>query len=115
MIDFTADDVKAAYEATGLKPISGVWAHRNSTDEIVEACALTAMVTKRLGKETVQRHFDVEGFVKKTLDMNDAEMEGFLSGFDGLNTADENEDLAAFQLGQEVRKVVFPETATEVH
>lgn len=121
MIDFTVEDVKAAYKATGLKPTKG----RFYNSEFTCACPLTAIYTKRVGLKATRQQIAaafarcdyITQEIRSTLGMTAEEFTSFWTGVDHNDLAfgchDPHYNETAYKLGQAVREAIFDTTEVQ--
>ena len=78
----TPEDVKAAYEKTGLKPIIKRW--YNAKENC--GCAFSAMVKAKTDRDLTEmlklHHWNRVSFVSRLLDLDKDYVDGFINGFD---------------------------------
>lgn len=136
-INFTIEDIKAAYAATGLKPTRKKWLGKwrkiagEQCDQYAygSSCPLGALLTKRCGKASlVKKAIAEEGdseddyldyleeasfndLAEKKLGMTLDEVSGFIAGVDGNPRNYWNTD--AYNLGVEVREALFAQIDEE--
>lgn len=105
----TVDDVRAAYEKTGLVPMRHIWLSDNC------ACALSAcMLANGVNRKEIERaddNFDCETLAAERLKLEQVYADYFISGFDGVrNTcAVTEEELQGHQDGLACAAAIFDE------
>jgi hypothetical protein len=124
----TAQDIKEAYEQTGLKPICQAFI-KVSIDEEVCGCALTSLFLKYEGKtvdylkQVYRTHYDGDfmGKIMSTVEekgYNRLFLRGIIHAFDGekveeyinhIRTEEEvNQYMSGYRVGQEARELINP-------
>jgi hypothetical protein len=97
----TPEVVLEAYKKTGMKPVFGSWGNG-----ITCGCALTA-VARTVDPHTNLSDVDrIPDWIYKTLDLDHAWADHFITGFDNGWGGDINE---AYNLGRECREVLKPD------
>ena len=104
----TVDEVRAAYEKTGLTPVRHMWLSDNC------ACALTAcMLSSGVQRKEIalaEQQWACDELASTTLGLDEAYTDFFTSGFDGcrLGTVTEEEGYG-YQDGRAVAAAIFGE------
>lgn len=124
MITFTKEEIKAAYAATGFKPMHKGWV----SQDLTACCPLSAVCAKRIGKEkflakveqfredesAIDADSAIARVIQQELQLNREEINGFWNGVDGYGWRDFSAwDRHAYDFGQTVLAALQPQFEQE--
>jgi hypothetical protein len=107
---YTVQDFVDAYKTTGVKPASGRWKRDGA---VLCLCPLATLACSKVGLNEFNRRtplYPLSVVTRQVLGITEEESDSFVAGVDGNPWGDESEDdPAIFNLGRQVRLVVFPD------
>jgi hypothetical protein len=101
----TVEEVKAAYEKTGLKPVRGTTCYLGRAHAFNEGCPIDAMIFGKLKDKFCTLD------VCEVLGVSMNYLEGFVLGVDGCNRSSHPDHRLGLEDGIAVRLAIFGEPA----